>query len=65
MNHQRSVSNASLLTAFLIGVILLITVGQDWLALESRLVFLAGLTGVAIAVLVFGIANIPRKSRHK
>ena len=65
MNHQGSVSNASLLTAFLIGVILFIAFGQAWLTLESILVFLAGLTGVAVAVLAFGIASILRNSRHK
>ena len=58
-------SNLSLICAFLIGVVLLISFGQNWLALESLPVFLAGLLGVALIVLVFGILNILRNSRNK
>lgn len=65
MKPSTSVSNLSIFMAFLIGVILLITFGQGWLALESMLVFLAGLIGVAVAVLVFGIAMIVHNSRHQ
>ena len=58
-------SNLSLISAFLIGVVLLISFGQNWLHLESLTVFLAGLLGVALIVLVFGIVNIVRNSRNK
>lgn len=50
--------------AFLIGVILFWSFGKDLLNLESTLVFLAGLIGVAVAVLAFGIWNIRRNSRR-
>lgn len=62
MNTHKSMSNFSLICAFLIGVLLFISFGQNWLALESLLVFLAGLIGVALIVLVFGILNIRRNS---
>ena len=65
MNIHRPMSNLSLICAFLIGVVLLISFGQNWLALESLPVFLAGLLGVALIVLVFGILTIVRNSRNK
>ena len=65
MNIHRPISNLSLICAFLIGVLLLISFGQNWLSLESLPVFLAGLLGVALIVLVFGILNIVRNSRNK
>lgn len=52
-------------SAFLIGVVLFWSFGKYWLNLESVLVFLAGLIGVAVAVLVFGVWNIRRNSHHK
>jgi hypothetical protein len=52
-------------SAFLIGVVLLWSFGKYWLNLESVLVFLAGLIGVAVAVLVFSVWNIRRNSHHK
>jgi uncharacterized membrane protein len=51
--------------AFLMGVILFWSFGNDWLDLESAFVFLAGLIGVAVAVLAFGAWNIYYNSRHK
>jgi hypothetical protein len=51
--------------AFLLGVILFWSFGKNWLNLESMLVFLAGLIGVAVPVLTFGVWNILRNSRHK
>ena len=51
--------------AFLIGVILFWSFGKDWLDLESALVFLAGLIGVAVAVIAFGAWNIYYTSHHK
>ena len=58
-------SNLSLICAFLIGVVLFISFGQNWLALESLPVFLAGLLGVVLIVLVFGILNILRNVGNK
>lgn len=55
----------SMVWAFLLGVILFWSFGTDLLHLESALVFLAGLIGVAVAVLVFGIWNIRSNSHHK
>lgn len=51
--------------AFLIGVILFWSFGNDWLDLKSVSVFLAGLIGVALAVLAFGAWNIYYNSHHK
>lgn len=51
--------------AFLIGVILFWSFGKDWLDLQSASVFLAGLIGVALAVLAFGVWNIYYNSHHK
>ena len=65
MNIHKPISNLSLICAFLIGVLLFISFGKNWLALESMLVSLAGLLGVALTVLVFGILNIVRNSRNK
>jgi len=53
------------LMAFLIGVILFWSIGKDWLDLRSASVFLAGLIGVALAVLAFGVWNIYYNSHHK
>jgi peptidoglycan/LPS O-acetylase OafA/YrhL len=53
------------LLAFLIGVILLWSFGKDSLDLQSASVFLAGLIGVALAVLAFGVWNIYYDSHHK
>jgi len=52
-------------SAFLIGVILFWSFGKDWLDLKSAAVFLSGLIGVAVAVLVFGAWNIYYNSCHK
>ncbi len=58
-------SAISYASAFLIGVILFWSFGKNWLDLESASVFLAGLIGVAVAVLVFGTLNIRHNSHHK
>ena len=65
MNIRTPISNFSLICAFLIGVLLFIAFGQNWLTLESMLVFLAGLLGVALPVLAFGVLSIRRDSRNK
>lgn len=51
--------------AFLIGVILFWSFGKDWLDLRSASVMLAGLIGVALAVLAFGAWNIHANSHNK
>ncbi len=53
------------ISAFLIVVILFWSFGKDWLDLKSASVFLAGLIGVAVAVLAFGAWNIYYNSHHK
>lgn len=58
-------SNGSILTAvtaLLIGVILLWSFDKDWLNFDSPLVFLAGLIGVAIPVLIFAAWKIYQRS---
>jgi hypothetical protein len=65
MNIHKPISKFSLICAFLIGVLLFISFGKNWLALESMLVFLSGVLGVALTVLVFGILNILRDSHNK
>jgi len=64
MNHPSGISNISLVCAFLVGVLLFLSFGKNWLALDSILVFLAGLMGVALIVLVFGVLNIRRNSHN-
>ena len=51
-------------STFLLGVILFWSFGKDWLNLESASIFLAGLVGIAVAVLTFGIWNIRHNSHH-
>ena len=58
-------STITYVLAFLIGVILFWSFGKDWLDLKSVSVFLAGVIGVALAVLAFGAWNLYYKSRHK
>ena len=64
-NNHRPLSTLSYISAFLIGVILFWSFGKNWLDLESLPVFLAGLIGVALIVLVFGMLNILRNSHRK
>lgn len=64
-NENGNWSTITYISAFLIGVILFWTFGRDWLDLESALVFLAGLIGVAVAVLAFAAWNIRHNSHHK
>jgi high-affinity Fe2+/Pb2+ permease len=64
-NENRNWSTISYIAAFLTGVILFWSLGKDWLNLESPLIFLAGLLGVAVAVFVFGAWNIHHNSHHK
>jgi hypothetical protein len=51
--------------AFVIGVILFWAFGKDGLDLESVPIFLAGLLGIAVAVILFGAWNIRHNSNHE
>jgi hypothetical protein len=64
-NTPRPFSTISYMSAILIGVILFWSFGRNWLNMESLPVFLAGLIGIALVVLVFGALNIFRNSDHK
>lgn len=61
-NKNPNWSTVSSLAALFIGVILLWTFGKSWLNFGSMLVFMAGLLGVAIPVLIFGLWRIFRHS---
>jgi hypothetical protein len=65
MNNKSKWNQISYLLAFTIGVILFWSFGKDWLDLGSIPVFLAGLIGVAVAVLAFAAWNIYYNSHHK
>lgn len=53
------------LLAFLIGVILFWTIGRDLFDFISMPIFIAGLLGVAVAVVAFAAWNIYYNSHHK
>jgi len=57
-NSKANFSTVSYLCAFIIGVILFWSFGKYWLDLTSTLVFLAGLVGVAVSVLLIGAWSI-------
>ena len=63
-NEYRNWPLITYVSTFLIGAILLWLFGKNWLNFESISVFLAGLLGVALVVLVFGLLNIVRNSHH-
>ena len=62
-NENRNWPTTIYVSTFLIGVILFWSIGKNWLNLESILVFLAGVAGVALVVLVIGLWNIFQNSR--
>ena len=64
-NENRNWTTLRYVSAFLVGILLFWSVGKGWLGLESASVFLAGLIGVAVAVLTFGAWNIYYNSHHK
>ncbi len=64
-NKNRDWSTTTYISAFLIGVLLFWSFGKNWLNFESAFVVLAGLIGVAVAVLVFGAWNIYHNLHHK
>lgn len=55
-------STVASVSAFFIGVILLWSFGKSWLNFESALVFLAGLAGVAVIVLLVAAWEIRKRS---
>ena len=55
----------SYVSAFLTGVILFWSIVVNWLNLESAPVFLVGLIGVSVAVLMFGAWKIHYNSGRK
>ena len=61
-NNNVIFSTLSYLCAFIIGVILFWSFGKHWLDITSTLVFLAGLIGVAVSVLLIGAWNIFKHS---
>jgi uncharacterized membrane protein len=61
-NGRANSSTLSYFCAFIIGVILFWSFGKYWLDISSTLVFLAGLIGVAVSVLLIGAWNIFRHS---
>jgi hypothetical protein len=60
---NKPLSAFSYLAALLIGLILFWSFGKNWLDLESMTVFIAGLLGVALAVLMFGLWRITQNFR--
>ena len=64
-NENGNWSTLTYISAFLIGVILFWSFGKGWLNLESASIFLAGLLGVAVAVLLFGAWQMRHHSHDK
>lgn len=61
-DNESNQSVVPIVTAFFIGVILLWSFGKNWLNFESALVFLAGLLGVIIPVLLLELWKIHQRS---
>jgi len=61
-NSKANFPTIAYLCAFIIGVILFWSFGKYWLDLTSTLVFLAGLIGMAVSVLLIGAWNIFKHS---
>ena len=55
-------STGTAIATFLVGVILFLSFGKDWLNFDSPLVFLVGLIGVAIPVLLFAAWKLYQRS---
>jgi hypothetical protein len=64
-NENGNWSTITYVSALLIGVVLFWSFGRGWLNFGSALVFLAGLIGVAVAVLVSAAWNVYRNSHHR
>ena len=63
-NNKAKLPAITYVSAFLIGVILFWSFGKNWLDLESASVFLAGLIGVAVSVIIFGVWNMIHHSKN-
>ena len=55
-------STGTAVTTFLVGVILLLSFGKEWINFNSPTIFLAALIGVAIPVLIFAARNMSHHS---
>lgn len=64
-NQNSSWSTITAICALVIGVILLWSFGKQWLNFESVPVLLAGLVGVIVPILVVGVWQTYRNSKHK
>ena len=63
--HKTNLHTLSYVSAFLMGVILFWSFGKNWLNLGSMPVFIAGVLGVAVPVLIWGVWSIFRISHQK
>lgn len=64
-NKKSNLPTITYLAAFFLGVMLFWSFGKNWLDLESGPVFLAGLIGVAVSVLLFAAWNMLHNSNNK
>ena len=64
-NKKSNLPTITYLAAFILGAILFWSFGKNWLDLESSPVFLAGLIGVAVSVLLFAAWNMIHNSKNK
>ena len=55
-------STGTAILTFLMGVILLLAFGKEWINFNSPMIFLAGLVGVAIPVLIYAAWKIFQSS---
>jgi SNF family Na+-dependent transporter len=63
-NYKTNLHTVAYICAFVIGVILLWSIGRAWLDFESKLVVIAGVVGVAVSVIIFRIWNMIRQSKN-
>lgn len=63
-NHKTNLHPVAYICAFVIGVILLWSIGKAWLDFESKLVVIAGVVGVAISVINFRVWNMIHHSKN-
>jgi len=63
-NHKTNLHTVAYICAFVIGVILLWSIGKAWLDFESKLVVIAGVVGVAVSVIIFRVWNMIRQSKN-
>ena len=63
-NNKTNLPTVAYISAFVIGVILLWSIGKAWLDFESGVVFIAGVVGVAVSVITFAVWNTIRHSKN-